>query len=190
MWRPALRPPMSPWAPSCSTLRPSWSATHLQSYLQHCSCVAVRKAIINPTLSGFIDYSQEAISQLHSQYGSLCYKVLIIFLAARLIESYNKDRLVELEFSNIRTNINTYTLQCLALSRIAYIQIIYKTSVNSPHKTHSVSISKIINIILLGILSVFIVTIKRNTQIHWGQIKGFLTLQQVVHMVTTVFLNS
>jgi hypothetical protein len=97
---------MSSWAQSCSTLGPSWSATNPQSYLQHCSCVAVRRAIINPTLSGFIDYNQEAISQLHSQYGSLCYTVLIIFLTASLIECYNTDRLAELEFSNIPTTLS------------------------------------------------------------------------------------
>jgi hypothetical protein len=50
----------------------------------------MRKAIINPTLSGFIDDTQGAISQLHAHHASSHYKVLIIFLPASLIET-NSD---------------------------------------------------------------------------------------------------
>jgi hypothetical protein len=47
---------------------------------------------MNPALSGFIDDSQEAISQLHPHYVSFHYTVLIIFHpnAANLIECDNK----------------------------------------------------------------------------------------------------
>ena len=66
----------------------------------------MRRVIIIPALSGFIDYSQEAISQLNPQYGSLRYKVLIIFLSASFVECYNNDRLVLLEFTSIRTKLS------------------------------------------------------------------------------------
>lgn len=38
---------------------------HKQRDLWHCCRVTVHKVIMNPALSGFIDDSQEAISQLH-----------------------------------------------------------------------------------------------------------------------------